>query len=383
MKFSLDVASPNTGKIAHVVGDTVPIAGVAWLTNARLVYPKLEPGPPFKDFNLWTIDVNRNTGEPRGKPKRLTQWTGFNIHWLSASSDGKVLAFVREDSQTDVYVSRLEAGGVRMTVPQRLTLDDHDDNATAWMPDNRTVLFESNRSGEMHVYRQSIDSPSAELVIGGPDQQYQPRIAPGGQWLLYLQIRRPLPKQNARLMRMPLAGGGSAEEVLVVKGAAQSFQCSRAAGGACVLNELSGQERVVSLFDPATGSSREITRNPMDVGDAAISRDGKHIAFATGRPRNHIRILTVDGKAEREVVVNGVSRLMGLDWSADGESFLCGDVAETESSVLRVEPDGTSQVLWRQSGNHDIWAVPSADGKYVAIHGATESANVWMVRNPG
>jgi hypothetical protein len=74
---------------------------------------------------------------------------------------------------------------------------------------------------------------------------------------------------------------------------------------------------------------------------------------------------------------------MGLDWSADGESFLCGDVGETESSVLRVEPDGTSRVLWRQSGNHDIWAVPSADGKYVAIHGATESANVWMVRNPG
>ena len=70
-----------------------------------------------------------------------------------------------------------------------------------------------------------------------------------------------------------------------------------------------------------------------------------------------------------------------LDWAADGRSLFCGNVSDEDSSLLRVEFDGSSHLLWTEPGNHSIWAVPSRDGRLLALQGATESANVWTVEN--
>ena len=378
-KFTLDLMEPDTGKTATVVRSDVPIAGVAWLSNTRLVYARMEPAPPFKDFNLWAIELGRRLGSTPCEPQRLTQWSGFLTRWLSATSDGKRLALLNDNTQNNVDVARLEPGGTRITTPLRLTLDDHYNNATAWMPDNRAVLFESDRTGTLHIYRQELNSPNAELLIGGPNTQHQARLSPDQRWLLYIETAdSKLPPARARVMRMPLSGG-RAEEVLATDASARAFSCSAKAPGVCVINELRGTERVVSQFDPMGGRGAEVTRNPLEVGDAAISPDGARIALAFGEPRNRIRVLTLEGKVEREITVSAATGLTGLDWAADGRSFLCGDISETNSSLLRLDFDGTSRVLWTQPGNHSIWAVPSRDGRLLALQGATESANVWIV----
>ena len=381
LAFTIEIVEPETGQTATALRSDVPIGGIAWLSNTRLVYARLEPAPPFSDFNLWTIEVGRRLGGRFSEPKRLTRWSGFLIRWLSATTDGKRLALLKDDTQNNVDVARLEAGGLRMGPAWRLTLDDHYNNATAWAPDSRAVLFESNRTGTLHIYRQELDSTNAELLIGGPNQQFQARLSPDQRWLLYLEGPdfQAFPS-HGRLLRMPL-GGGRAEEVLVTNGRFRAFQCSASVPGVCAINEMRGNERVVTLFDPLRGRGAEITRNPLGVGDAAISPDGSRVALAVGEPRNHIRLLSLDGKIEKEITVNGATRLIGLDWAADGRSILVGDVCDTNSSLLRVELDGTSHLLWTQPGNHSVWAVPSRDGKLLALQGATETANVWTVEN--
>ena len=378
-QFTLDVMEPDTGKTAALVHSAIPIAGVAWLSNTRLVYARREPAPPFRDFNLWTIELGRRLGSTPCDPQRLTQWSGFLIRWLSGTSDGKRLALLNDNTQNNVDIAHLEPGGLRITAPQRLTLDDRYNNATAWMPDNRAVLFESDRSGTLHIYRQELNNPNAELLIGGPYTQHQARLSPDQRWLLYVEtIDTKAPPGRARVMRMPL-GGGRAEEVLATDTTARAFSCSAHPPGVCVINELRGSQRVVSQFDPMRGRGAEITRNPLDVGDASISPDGARIALAFGDPRNRIRVLTLEGKVEKEITVSGATGLTGLDWAADGRSFLCGNISETNSSLLRLDFEGNSRVLWTQPGNHSIWAVPSRDGSLLALQGATESANVWTV----
>ena len=379
--FTVEVMEPDTGQTAAVVRSEYPIAGVAWLSNTRLVYARLDPGPSLRDFNLWALDVGRRLEGHASEPRRLTQWHGFLIRWLSATADGRRVALIKDDTQNNVDIARLEAGGTRITPPQRLTLDDHYNNATAWMPDNRAVLLESDRTTNLHIYRQALDSPNAELVISGPNQQHQARLSPDQRWLLYLETPGDAPvPQRARILRMPLSGG-PAEEVLVGEGSARAFSCSQLPAGGCVINELRGSQRVVTQFDPMRGRGREITRNPLDAGDAAVSPEGGHIALAVGEPRNRIRVLTLEGRLEKEIAVTGATRLIGLDWAADGHSFLCGNVSDANSSLLRVEFDGSSHLLWTQPGNHSIWAVPARDGKLLALQGATETANVWTVEN--
>jgi hypothetical protein len=377
--YSVEVCELALRKCRTLERSELPIVGVAWLSNGRLVFARLERTAPLGDFNLWTVDLNPLPGFRQ--PVRWTHWSGFHIRWLSATNDGKRVAFRQEDSQTDVYIARLEAGGARMTAPERLTLDDHADNATAWMPGDREVLFESDRAGAMHIYRQAIDSPNAELFVGGPGNQFGARMSPDDRWLVYLQSEN-LAKTRlgtTHLVRMPLKGGPT-EEVLATQGSLLSFQCSRRPGGPCVITEPRGYDQIVSLFDVMRGRGREIARL-QGAGDAAISPDGAHIAIAVGEPRTRIRVFTLEGKAEQEIAVAGATHIVGLDWSADGRSFFCGDITMNNSSIVRVERDGSSRVLWWQLGNHDIWAIPSRDGQYLALHGATESANVWAFEN--
>ena len=41
--------------------------------------------------NLWELNVDDVTGVPRSKPRRLTDWSGFLVYDISATSDGKLL----------------------------------------------------------------------------------------------------------------------------------------------------------------------------------------------------------------------------------------------------------------------------------------------------
>jgi hypothetical protein len=47
--------------------------------------------------------------------------------------------------------------------------------------------------------------------------------------------------------------------------------------------------------------------------------------------------------------------------------------------VLRSDFKGHAQVLWSNSGASRIWAIPSPDGKYIAIYDELYQQNVWMV----
>ena len=75
---------------------------------------------------------------------------------LSITADGKQLAVLRANAQTDVYVAELGPGGKAMKDPRRLTQDESDDVAWDWTADSRAVFFDSNRNGNFDIFKQDI-----------------------------------------------------------------------------------------------------------------------------------------------------------------------------------------------------------------------------------
>src|SRR5438105_2836468 len=59
--------------------------------------------------NYWEQLVDRHTGEPRGPLRQLTSWAGFCVDHMSATADGKQLAYKRFWVQRAVYVAALES----------------------------------------------------------------------------------------------------------------------------------------------------------------------------------------------------------------------------------------------------------------------------------
>jgi hypothetical protein len=69
-----------------------------------------------------------------------------------------------------------------------------------------------------------------------------------------------------------------------------------------------------------------------------------------------------------------------IDWSADGKSLLVSWLNDdSESALLRVALDGRASVLLRSRNN--IWAVPSPDGRLLALGEVTGTDNVWEIEN--
>jgi Tol biopolymer transport system component len=252
------------------------------------------------------------------------------------------------------------------------------------MPDNKTVLFTSNRTGTLNVFRQNIDDASAQMLVFGPEQKTVLRLSPDGSQVLYL-ARTNLSNntQPVRLMRGQINGGPL--QIVLEAPFINNFQCSRVPATVCVLSQEKPKEVLFSTFDAINGNPHELAK--LEQASAgwnwSLSPDGTLIAavaFAINDSR--IRLLSVTGAPAREIIVKGWNSLTTVDWAADGKDlFVTSSPTGRTSTLLYVDLKGTAHPLWQVSSILPAWAIPSRNGKYIAIPAPTVESNVWMLEN--
>ena len=126
---------------------------------------------------------------------------------LSASHDGRWLAFQLERQQGDVYTAEFDASQERIDTPRRLTLDERDDLPTAWTPDGKAVLFFSARNGPLHIFKQLVGDATAEQLVGGSVDNVDPRVSSDGKWIYFQQQDGAEALRTSHIMRIPIDGG--------------------------------------------------------------------------------------------------------------------------------------------------------------------------------
>jgi Tol biopolymer transport system component len=363
-----------------------------WYPGGRFVYTMSEPEPNQNYINLWEIRVDTRTGEPTGKPRRITNWAGVYGSHLSGTADGKHLAVSKLSDQADVYVGELEASGHGLKQPRRLTLDEHNDYPGAWMPDNKGILFWSDRNGTWDIFKQALDQDEAQPIVTGPENEYQPVVSPDGSWILYLSSASPESSATTpvRIMRVPTSGG---PPQLVLEGRRiNGLSCARSPATLCVFSERTPDDRelIFSAFDPVHGRGRELTRINLNqlLLDYSynwdLSCDGSRLAFTQFDDREgRIEILPLAGGETREVNVKGWNGLWAIGWAADGKGLFVSRLPTSGTMLLYVNLEGRASVLWQQklTGRYLTWGVPSPDGCLLALVGFTADSNVWMLEN--
>lgn len=353
---------------------------ICWLPDGRLVYAMDEPPPSQSSSNFWAARIDLSTGRLVGPATRVTSGDGFVVK-PSVTADGKQLVFNRTKTQVDVYVSEFSATGPRLSTPRRLTFDDADDLPFDWAPDNKTVLFISNRTGGTNIFRQRIDQTSAEMLV--VDQEKKSaicRLSPDGSQILFSVPTNPSDSsQRVRLMRAPINGGPP--QVVLEAPAIGNYECSHAPAAICALGQEEPKELVISVFDPATGKSHEVAKLQKETADWgwALSPDGTSIAASTFGDSNRIRLVSLSGQPTRELVVKGWSHFISMDWAADSKGlFVASNPVGLRQSLLYVDLTGNAHQIWQVDSIWAPWAIPSRNGKYVAIPAPTINSNVWM-----
>jgi len=358
--------------------------GSPWLYDGRVIFPLAEPPPNDTDANLWEIKVDTRSSRPIGEPRRLTTWAGFTFHDFSATADSRRMTFLKVSYQSDAYVGELEAGNTRLKTPRRVTLDERQDRPTAWTPDSKALIFTSDRNGTSDVFKQDINAIGAEVVVGGPENETNPRLSPDGSWVIYSASPRGIgPVPDQKLMKAPLRGGPP--QLLASVRGLIGTRCPLGAPAApCIVIQRDEKQQIVfSALDLEKGSLREVAKYSGVSGNIDVSPDGKRIALALpDHTKGVIKILSLVGEPEREITVEGWPALNSMDWSADGKGFFISSRAQpTEATLLYVTLEGKAHVLWRQRGNYNLWGVPSPNGRYLAIRGATTDSNAWMIES--
>ena len=360
-----------------------------WLSAERFIYSRNTESGSTESDNLWELRVDSRSGASQGQPRQLTDWSGFSVSSLSASSDGKRLAFLRGNDHASVFVGDLGGKESGLGNFRRLTLDDNYNILLDWTPDSREVMYSSQRTANRLMYRQGLEPGSgAQLISPGVDINFLvARMTPDGNAVLLEGA--PVATHKMGIYRGDLKGG--APQLLFNTGGFVMFWCANKVANFCVYSRPSvgKNELAIVAFDPISGPGKEQLRIPLEPGSNAdigfdyswqLSPDGAWIGLLKRRG-NQIQLVPLRGGATRTIAVKGYPDLQELYFGMDSRSLFVSSREAGASTLLRVGLNGDAQPLWHQSQPVLRWGIPSPDERHVAIMGTSSEANAWMISN--
>jgi Tol biopolymer transport system component len=154
---------------------------------------------------IYTLPINGiDASIPGGaEPKRITP--NAPSYWHGISPDGKTLAFCGErNGEFDIYTTTGE-GETRLTTAKGL--DDGPD----YTPDGKWIYYNSDRTGQMQVWRMKPDGSAQEQITNDEFNNWFPHPSPDGKWLVFLsydkEVKGHPEDKDVTLRIMPLNGG--------------------------------------------------------------------------------------------------------------------------------------------------------------------------------
>ena len=365
--------------------------GLAWTPGGDgLIFPQQddEQAPSrLVELNIKGRTVRQLTNPPGG-------WDG---DWTpQVSPDGKKLAFVRgpEGSVHDLYIMTFPAGQ-----PQRITSDGRLIDGLTWTSDGSSIVYASNRSGSLSLWRVSARGGTPEHEPAGGDNASSPSIARQGNRLVY--------SHGAAIwsiLAIELDGKarGSEADILTSSQQDASPHVSPAGDKLVFQSWRSGAQEIWSSRIDG-GDPVQLTSLNASAGSPFWSHDGRRIAFdARMDPFAHVYIINAEGGVSRPVTSGNWNDIVP-SWSADDRWIYFGSNRSGSWQIWKTPADGSGQarqvtttggmVAVESAEDHSLylthyaesglWRCPVDGGPQQKIFDGPPSGNLnyWTVRN--
>jgi DNA-binding winged helix-turn-helix (wHTH) protein/Tol biopolymer transport system component len=370
---SIEVNEWQNARAEILISDRRLIIALRWLPDGRLIYALAGHS------SLWTVALPR-TGKVPEPPRHIATTEHGSISRITGSADGKALIFLRANSLPSIYIGTLTEDGTKLLAHTRLTLDESVSLAWSWTPDSKAVLLFSDRNGTSEMFKHTADQPLAESLVVSAGQLSAFRVTPDGSEILYISTPRSAsPETPSSIFAIPTNGGTPR---LVLRDARiWNLQCARLPSRLCLYSVTKGNTVETYRFDVKSGKSTDPPQIDSPI-DWSLSPDGSQLAVIVRHPnQGTIQLRDTSTSKTRDLVVEGWNGLMGADWSADGKSiFTTSHSHEGDSTLLNVTLDGRASVLLH-SRNEVYSAIPSPDGRSLAITEDSGAKNVWQIEN--
>lgn len=300
---------------------------------------------------------------------------GWDGDWTPAiSPDGKKLAFVRgpEGSSYDIYILLLPNG-----TPRQITSDGRLIVGLTWSSDSSSVVFASNRSGSISLWRVSAQGGTPEHEPAGGDNAYSPSIAKQGGRLVYAHGSAAWSILAVDVNRKDTA---TAAEILTSSEQDASPHVSPSGDKIAFQSWRSGSQEIWTAG--VDGSNPiQLTSSSASAGSPFWSRDGHRIAFdARLNSFAHIYVIGADGGSPRPITTGNFNDIVP-SWSTDDRWIYFGSNRSGSWQVWRARSDG-SMPAEQVTQDGGMVAQESSDGKWLYFTHYAE-AGLWRMPTSG
>ncbi len=351
--------------------------------------------------NIWRLPVNPVTHRLSPEPIQVSDFTSAAFSSLSGTSDGKRMMMIRSDYATHTYVAEWHATPTPSLVSsKRLTIEQTNTYPHAWSADNQSVIFESDQTGNLELFRQDRSRREPERLTYSKRENYMAQLASDGKSILFMSSMRNRQRgyTDVRLMRIPANGGPMLR--VPMDSPWDEFRCGRPGSSHnCVVGALSGGEYVFYGLDPVTGKGPLLGRTrtlATYFGAWALSRDGERVAIPDSQHPGYFTEVRLDqDPSKRWQVSHRISGMRTVDgmspgavegewlaWSNAGSdggfdfTMVPFFLDQTSYSALYFVDNRQRAHLLQKSAS-PASGVISSDGKHVATIQAELTRNVW------
>ena len=321
--------------------------------------------------DLYYQRVRGNSAD--GAPLRLT--TGLKIHGLAVGGEGHIAYSVWNTSVGIWWLPFPRSGTVSVATAHQLTSAVERIETTRPSPDGKWLAFDSDRSGNMDIYKMRIDGTGLQQLTRNPADDFKPTWSPDGRQIVFHSWR----SGNRDVYVM--SSDGSSER-LVAGGPAHEFAGGWSPDGNQIAFWSDRTGRAEIYIVPAMGGNPRRLTSEGGYG-SRWSPDGKFVEYIG--VDDALRVIPAQGGPEKVVVRAAVfGPVTGVGgWSVDSRKIYFRVAAPDGSlNIAQVSLDGSNPSLLVRFDDRERRAYRSefsTDGKTIYFTIGMHEADIWVM----
>lgn len=251
--------------------------------------------------------------------RRISSGLGSYKH-IRRTPDGKLILSALGNKNIDIYLRDSDGAEIK-----QLTVNAGTNWGQEVSRDNRYIVFDSDRTGDFHIWRMDRDGGNPVQLTNGNGEKF-PDVSPDGKWVVYTAF------QDWTLWKVSIEGG---EPVKIADAYARQSAISPDGKWIVYMASENNCQIVIPFDGDAPAKTFDLPPDAPPLQPVRGSPDSQSIQFIVKRDGvENIWQHPLDGGAPKQITKFTSDRIFSYDWSDDGKQLAIIRGAWTADMVL-------------------------------------------------